>query len=400
MPRQPESYAKTGLPLFIQALCDAGASKARLEACIAGGALMGPLSEQDLALDIGGRTVEVVERILNREEIPICKSETGGYFSCRLSLNLDTWGSHIEPVGVPSAPSAEIDFKRPTSKQLNSAIKQVRPIPQVTLKIIRMIRDDKHSMHDVGEELRQDQIISGKVIRLCNSALVASKTKIDSVDRALVILGDKLLLRLVVSASLEDFFPETQQGYSLCKGGLYKHALGTAMLAEKLANFTGRVPADGAYTAGLLHDIGKTVLDQHIAGAYPLFYRRTQLDGVNVILVEREAFGVAHTEVGARLAECWSLPERLTDTIRHHHQPEQATVKPELTHLVYLADLLMSRFLVGQELDRLDTNALALSLKKMGLRPSQLPVMVDLIPREIFKYALPRVTIGGQSSLT
>ena len=382
--QQPEIYATTGLPIFIRALCDAGAGKERLEACVAGGALVGPLSNQDLNLDIGGRTFEIVERILKHEGIPILKAETGGFFTCGLSLNLRTWESNIEPLSVPAMDLAEDEFKRPTYKEIEIAMEHVRPIPQIALKIIRMTNDYRHSLRDISKEFRQDQILSAKVIRMCNSPFFRTRKKIDSIDRALVRLGEKRLLQLVASAALEDFFPKTVQGYSLAKGGLYKHALGTAMISEILANFTGKVSSDIAYTAGLLHDIGKVALDQYIASAYPLFYRRTQMDGMNLIDVEREELGVDHTEVGSWLAEHWSLPENLTDTIRHHHNPEQATVDSGLSHLVYLADLLMSRFLVGQELERLNTNALTSRLQEVGLTPEQVPVVIESIPHEIF----------------
>ena len=381
---QPENYATTGLPLFIQALCDAGADKERLEACVAGGALVGPLSGQDLNLDIGGRTFEIVERIFKHEGIPILKAETGGFFTCCLSLNLRTWESNIEPINSPAMDLAEAEFKRPTYKEIESAMEGVRPIPQIALKIIRMTNDYQHSLLDISKEFRQDQILSAKIIRLCNSPFFRTRKKIDSIDRALVLLGEKRLLQLVASASLEDFFPKTAQGYSLAKGGLYRHALGTAMISERLANFTGKVSPDIAYTAGLLHDIGKVALDQYIASAYPLFYRRTQMDEMNLIDVEREELGVDHTEVGSRLAENWSLPENLKDTIRHHHNPEQATVDSGLSHLVYLADLLMSRFLVGQELERLNTNALTSRLQELGIKPEQIPVIIESIPHQIF----------------
>lgn len=380
---QAESYATTGLPPFIQALCDAGAQKGRLEACIAGGALIGPVTGQSLELDIGGRTTEVVLRILREVEIPVGKMETGGYFSCRLSLDLRTWESDIYPIGDQPA-STETDFKKPTPSEIDRAVHTVRPIPQVALKVVRMIRDHHSSMQDVANEVRRDQVISAGVIRLCNSAFTAPRTKVSSIDRALVLLGEKLLLQVVASAALEQFFSDSGKGYSLCKGGLFQHALGVAMVAEGLAKLTGCVSSGVAYTAGLLHDIGKVVLDQYIASATPFFYRRTQVDGIELCKVETDQFGVTHPEVGERLAESWSLPKNLIDTIRYHHLPEQATIQPKLTHLVYLADLLMSRFQVGQELERLNTDALALSLQEVGLSPSEFPVIVDLVPRKIF----------------
>ena len=385
---QPGLYAATGLPLFLQALSDAGASKDNLKAFVAGGALIGPLSEKDLNLNIGGRTTEIVEEILHREGIPISKSETGGYFSCRLTLNTETWESHIEPAGISTAPSEKTDFQKPAFEQIEDAVERVRPIPQIALKIIRMIHDDNFSMKHIAEEVRLDQIISAKVIRLCNSAFFGIRVKVDTLDRALVMIGEKKLMQLVISASLEDFFPETEQGYSLCKGGLYRHALGTAMVSERLAEVTGKAPGGLAYTAGLLHDIGKVVLDQYLAPAYPLFYRRTQIDGNNLIEIESDVLGITHTEAGGKLAERWSLPETLGDVIRYHHHPEQACDSPELTHLIYLADLLMSRFAVGNELERLNTNQLTSRLQKIDLRPEQFPMIVESIPDQILAETL------------
>jgi putative nucleotidyltransferase with HDIG domain len=387
-PWHPENYATTGLPLFIQALCDLGASKEKLDACLAGGALVGPISEQDLSLDIGGRTAEAVERILDQERIPIGKSETGGCSGCCLALNLQTWESQIRPLARPT-PIDGIGFQKPSAEQLEQAVHQVRPIPQIALKILRMIQDQTYAFQDLAREIRQDQIITARVIRLCNSVLFARRTRIDSIDRALVLIGERRLLQLVISASMESFFSQNERGYSLCKGGLYKHAVGAAIFTERLADFTGRVSTDLAYTAGLLHDIGKVVLDQYMTSAYPFFYCRTQLDGANLVSVEREAFGVSHTEIGGRLAASWSLHESLIDTVCWHHEPEQATVNPELTHLVYLTDLLMSRFLMGQELERLNTDRLTARLERVGLTISQLPILVDLIPRTVFEVSAP-----------
>ncbi|MBN1277778.1 MAG: HDOD domain-containing protein [Deltaproteobacteria bacterium] len=377
---QPEVYASTGLPLFLQALYAQGTVRERLEAYVAGGALVGPLSERDLEFDIGGRTTDIVESILNDEGIIIRKAETGGYFSCRLSLDLESWKTTIEPVGNPASFCGKERVIRPGLKEIDRAIERLNPIPQIALKIVRMISDEKFSIIDIAKEIRQDQVISAKVIRLCNSALFGVKAKVDSIDRALILLGQKILLQLVVSASLEDFFPEAVHGYSLCKGGLFKHALGTAMISERLAEFTGRVSSDIAYTAGLLHDIGKVVLDQYVASDFPFFYRRTHMDGADMLAVEQEKFGITHTEIGSRLADHWSLHECIKETIMHHHYPERAGEHHELTHVVYLADLIMSRFQVRHELERINTDDLVQRLGKIGIAPEQFSAVIDSIP--------------------
>jgi putative nucleotidyltransferase with HDIG domain len=379
----PENYAITGLPIFVDTILRRGAIRERLEATIAGGALVGPLSEFDMELDIGGRTIEVVEKILGAEKIAIKQVETGGFFSCKLGLNLFDWESHIDPISVPSTDD-EIIPEKPSKDQIAKTIDSVRAIPQIILKVIRMIQDEKSHVSVIAREMRQDQVISAKVLRMCNSAYFSRNRSIDSIDRALVLLGEKQTIKLILSSAFEDFLSKSSRGYSICKGGLFYHAIGTAMVCEKLANLTGIIAPGTAYTAGLLHDIGKVVLDQYTGNAYPYFYRRTQLEGDELIMVEREAFGISHDEVGEMLARRWSLPDSIAEVIRHHHCPEGASHNAELVHIVYLADLIMSRIMVGHELERLDTENLVSRLERIGFRADQFASIVDNIPPQLF----------------
>jgi putative nucleotidyltransferase with HDIG domain len=304
-----------------------------------------------------------------------------------LSLDRETWESDIQPI-YEGLNQSQTEVVKPTPEEIDEAILRVKPIPQIALKIIHMLNDQTHDMKDLAVEVQQDQVISGKVINLCNSALLSMRNKIDSVKRALVVLGEKKLLQLVISAAVQSLFPEEARGYSLCKGGMFQHALGTALLAHELAALMGRIAPDTAYTAGLLHDIGKIPLDQYVAGAAPLFYRVGDNGMGELREVEREHFGVTHTEVGGLMGDRWALPENLIDVIRNHHQPEDAAVDEELVTLVYLADLIMSRFRVGNEMERLNTDRLVNRLERLGLTPSQLPILIDRISPNIFQASL------------
>ena len=167
-------------------------------------------------------------------------------------------------------------------------------------------------------------------------------------------------------------------------GGIYHHANGTAIITEKLARLTQRVSPTLAYTGGLLHDIGKVVLDQYIGSALPFFYRELQNE-VDFLELEKKHLGVNHMEVGSQLAEKWSFPESLVDTILHHHYPENGTQNPELTHMVYIADFLMSRFHAGLELEHINADKFVSRFERIGLSISQFQEIVDLIPIKIFE---------------
>lgn len=376
---EPNKYATTGMPLFIEELCGAGARKDRMQATIAGGALVGKVSMDDLHMNIGGKITEIVEDILSLEGISINHSETGGYFSCLLDIDLLTWECHIKPIGYQRVP-VSTSITKATPEEIDNAIALVRPIPQVALKIIRMVHSNNYNMRDVASVVRQDQIISARILKVCNSAYCSPKTRVKSIDQALTMLGEKMILQLVVSASMEMFFRDFEHGYSLCRGGLFFHAMGTAFAAEKLSEMTRKDSPDIAYTAGLLHDIGKVVLDQFVGRSFPMFYRRIFEDEFNLIEVEEELIGCNHQVVGGRLAELWSLPDPLKDAILNHHNPGKSSVSPVLTHLVYLADLLISRFQVGNDLERIDSDGLAESMEKLGLNLSDLPAIIEYIP--------------------
>ena len=387
IPYQPETYASVGLPIFVRALLDAGARRERLEACIAGGALVGPVSDRDLSLDIGGRTTEVVQDILRAEGIHITRAETGGYLGCRLSLDLQKLESRIEPLGSRTD-QIHSNFEIVSPEEIEKAIQLVKPIPQIALRIIRMLRNDDYDMDDIAAGVGQDQVICGKVINLCNTAMTGLRTRADSIERALIALGEKRLLQLVLSASLEPVFTLSPAGYSLCKGGIFQHALGTAMVTQELAVLTEKSASDIAYTAGLLHDIGKIPLDQYMSSRVPLFYRTIQAEGTALCDVERENFGISHTETGRMLGDRWNLSENLKDVIHCHHHPEEAVNAPHLAALVYLADLAMSRFRVGYELEFMNTDQLKWALETAGLRPDQFPTIVARIPHRVLETSL------------
>jgi putative nucleotidyltransferase with HDIG domain len=370
----PFRYAATGLPLLLEELLALGAERVSLRAAFAGGAYVGDISDWDAALDIGGRTIELVERVLSQEKVTVARYETGGFFTCRLCLDCRSWTPDIQSfLPMKKEPSSA----EPLQLDIEEVTDGLEPIPQIALRIIRMINEEKHDLFHVASEVRKDQAISAKVIQLCNSGFFHRGSNIDSIDRALVVMGDRGLLNLVASASLQHYFPNTTGGYSLSKGGLYQHSLGVAQLAEQIARHTSGMAPDVAYTAGLLHDIGKAALDQHLGGAASLLYQRTQEEGQTLLQAEKELLGATHTWVGAVLASRWELPASLARVIEHHHTPEDAGEDDMLTHIVYFADLLMSRLKVGQEMERMDTSRLGQRLARLGLEPSGFSSLVD-----------------------
>lgn len=276
----------------------------------------------------------------------------------------------------------------PSAEEIEQSLERLQPVPQIALKIMRLIEEDEYDLRSLACELRKDQVLCARTLKLANSVLFASRCPIETIDHALMYLGGNLLMKFVIAAAVEDFFAQSASGYSLCKGGLYHHAVGTAVVSEELARRTQAAKPGLAYTAGLLHDIGKVVLDQFIAGAAPLFYRHLiEEKTTDFIQVEQALLGITHSEVGYRLAKRWALPDSLSEVIRHHHTPEQGPRHLELNCLISLSDLIMSTFHAGLEIEKLNSRFLAPRLEPLGLSINQLPLMVDTVPMSVFDAA-------------
>lgn len=367
--------ARTAVPIFLEALEAAGCTRGGMQATLAGGALFGRLSQMDFDLDLGGRTVEVVNELLRQAGVPVIASETGGLLATRLRLDLDTLSSVAEP--VVSFPAGPVRTPTPpTDGELDRAISRLKPVPQAALKIVRMLHGDDYGLRDIALEVRRDQVLSARVIQACNAAHLGAVEPILDIDQALLVLGGRVVGALIVSRAMRSFFTGSSHGYSTSRGGLYHHAVSTAIVAEQLATSTRASDRGVAYTAGLLHDIGKVVLDQHVADARPFFYREVEAGGRELLETERSALGVSHEEAGARLARAWEFPAVLQEAIGRHTDPTGVTTEPPLAHLVHLADLLVTRFDAGHEIDRIGTHALDETLARLRVTRQDLPALL------------------------
>ncbi len=376
----PEKYASSGIPLLINELVKLGARHENLEATVAGGALVGPVTRQDMNLDIGGRSADIALAILTSAGIPILKSETGGFFTCTLELDMATGRADISPAWDEMGGNVH-DFTPPTMDDISHTIDTLTPIPQTALKIFRLLQEDQYHIDDITEELSSDQVLSAQTLKICNSVLFRGPYKIDTLKEAIVLMGKQILIQSVITAAVDTYYNQVQvSGYSLCKGGLFLHAVGTAVLAEKIALSCKKAQPGSAYAAGLLHDIGKVVLDQFIARGAPLFFRNLQNDDDTALRSEKKLLGVTHCEAGGFLARKWQFSKALSDVILFHHNPRKATENKFITHIVYLADLIMSKFSTSFEHEKLQTAFLADTLRILEMTPEDLLPIIDKMP--------------------
>lgn len=376
--RNPEQFVESGFPLFISELELAGADLQALEAAVAGGSLQ----LKDAEGHDCSRCEETADSLLDqlrRHRIPVATMELGGLKPLSLLLDTQSWAASIELMEDPLPPSVS-KIRPPGPDQLDAAIDGVRPIPQVALSILSLL-ETAGDLSSILEQVRLDQVIAAKVLRFCNSPLYNPGREITSLDRALVFLGENSLAEIAISAAVSSSYDQACQGYALMKGGLFRHALAVAQVARALASWTGLVVPGVAYSAGLLHDIGKVVLDHFVAESLPFFYQHSADARKDYTELEQELFDIDHPEAGLRLAKKWNLSTPLRQTIAHHHYPERAEAECQvLVHLVYLADLLSTCYLPGVEIESINTIDFRNRLQILGLQPESLSAIIEKLP--------------------
>lgn len=364
-------YASTGIPLFIDELLRQGADITSMQAFVSGGALVDSFSSHDMDLNFAHRTLDVALSCLKQRAIAIRVVEAGGVNPFCLTLEPGTGECRIEPILLSqrenSCQPGPIE-----DDTLLEIIGRLLPVPQIALTIGQMLSDEDIDVRAVARKIKTDQVLSAKVLRMCNSSYVGLAQKIASIDHAVVYLGSKLLLQMAMTAQLENIYHFAEGGYSLCRGGMFYHSLATARLCKALAAVQKKIDPDIAYTAGLLHDIGKVVLDQYLVGAQPLFYRMLIEKKMDSCRAEQEIMGVDHCRTGLMLAQSWELPGELVSVMRFHHTPELSEDFRDLVNLVYVADVLTNRVLPGFELEKVDTSNLQTSLDMLGISPASI----------------------------
>jgi putative nucleotidyltransferase with HDIG domain len=253
-------------------------------------------------------------------------------------------------------------------EKILKGVRTVSPLPAVAARLAVMMRDRDVEIGTLGEVVQYDPGITAKVIGLANSARFGAGRQILTLKDALVRIGLDELYRLVFVSSLAPVMRRPVEGYDLAIGQLWRHCVATALAAEAVEEYHGKVAGSGvAFTAGLLHDVGKLVMDSLSEDYFMQIEQKADQDEKPFDEAEREILGIDHTEAGALVLEQWGFPAEMVDVVRCHHQPEKATVSPHLASVVHVADMVAMMMGVGVGRDALGYRASADSLAAAGL---------------------------------
>src|SRR5689334_20501137 len=215
-------------------------------------------------------------------------------------------------------------------------IEDLPPLPEIVVKLLKASRDPNVSMRAMVELIKHDPALTIKVLRLCNSSYYGLPRKINSIQEALVYIGTDTLVNFVLAGCLSTFYQQAQTGYGLEKGELWRHSVGCAIAAQRISAWHADESSAQAFTAGLIHDIGKIILNTYVGAEIDTILKMVEQEQVAFTEAEKRVLGFSQTEAGARLARHWNPPEPLIEAIEFHQMPEKAKVAPKLVSQVHL----------------------------------------------------------------
>jgi putative nucleotidyltransferase with HDIG domain len=227
-------------------------------------------------------------------------------------------------------------------EKIKRAVQEAPLLSVNASRLLQTMVDPGHELLDVVQIVKLDSVLTARLLRIVNSPVFDLMNPVTSIDRAIGYLGERMVVSVAMADSVSKMLNKPLDGYEGRAGDLWRHDLFSALAAREVSRFSKiGIEGDLAYTAGLLHDIGKAIISDFLKGTTEEATSRIDKgENVDYLVAEQEIVGLDHAEVGYQLAKSWDLPEPLPQLIRYHHKPSRVEegLRP-LAYAVHLGDI-------------------------------------------------------------
>ena len=262
-----------------------------------------------------------------------------------------------------------------TQNNLERKVQQLPSLSVIVTRLLTLLQDSNITMATLTEEISKDQGLTVRILHIANSPFYGMSSRIDNIQQAGTLLGLHTIHGIIVAAGIIGHFP-LQQDDGFDRLSFWLHSIGTGCCAQVLARHGG-LDQEQAFTAGLLHDIGKLILAAYFEDDFSRVLDWRDEHDCLIREAEESVLGFDHTEIGARVARHWKLPKLLVDAIHFHHAlPGKVT---PLAVLVHVADILCRGLDIGHGGDDLIPILHSNALPRLGLDWQDLPLMLSEI---------------------
>lgn len=264
---------------------------------------------------------------------------------------------------------------------INSSPKLASP-PSVYNKLNTLLNDANSSAENISAVINTDPALAARLLKLVNSSYYGFPSQIDTISRAITVIGTAELTNLVLATSVINSFKNIPDSL-INITAFWQHSLACAIASTYLAQRCGQRAIERFFILGLLHNIGSLVLYQAAPDLARQAILSAQFGDEIIFKAEQRIIGFDHTEVGQALSQAWRLPTSIGEVIRYHHTPSKAENFPIETAVIHLADIVVSSAQLGTSGDNhvppLDPKAWDL----LGLNENILPEIVEQVNEQL-----------------
>jgi putative nucleotidyltransferase with HDIG domain len=251
-----------------------------------------------------------------------------------------------------------------TIEEVVASLDDLPSLPAVVMELLSSIDQADVDISVLAKKVSHDQALTAKTLRLANSSLYGLQIKVTTIQQAITYLGFQTTRNLITAAAVTGCFAERDET-GLDHKAFWRHSIATAACAKVLARRL-RFNQDYAFTAGLLHDVGRLVLSTVCPEQYAKAMRHRRVYDTTVLEAERAIAGVDHVAAGVALGEYWNFSDTMKMAIAYHHQPDAAGAGL-LASIVHVADAIAHALDVARDPDELVPTVSSVAWTALGL---------------------------------
>jgi putative nucleotidyltransferase with HDIG domain len=271
---------------------------------------------------------------------------------------------------------------RPVLTEAAERIQEISTLPHVALRVIEVANDPTSGARELKEAMEGDAALSARVLRCVNSSAYATRTKITNLQHAIAYLGIQQIRNLAMTASVSELFGQDETIGCYRRTELWRHLVAVGICARLIAMRSGFNNFEDMFLAGLMHDIGIILEDQHLHDSFRETIQ-SLAPGKTLSEVERHHLGFDHTALAAKVTKNWGFPDAVIATVRHHHGSTSYRGEDlQIIHCVEVANLICSLkkiSSVGLNLVQFPKSAIA----GLSLTKDDVMVLVGDLDREL-----------------
>jgi len=269
-----------------------------------------------------------------------------------------------------------------TAKRLAETIATVPSLPEVLARLTHAIDDPRSSLRRIEAIVQEDSALAGRLLRLANSAYFGYPGRVDSLSRAITLVGWRQLRDLTIATSVIDTFRGLAPS-QVTMESFWKHSVACGLVARILATWRRESNIEQYFVAGLLHDIGRLVLYVKLPSDMAKVLGNAESSRKLLFQCEVEHLGFDHAAVGGELLKRWNLPAHIHAAVEFHHTPQRAAAHKQMAAAVHVADILVNGIVCGSSGERYVPPLCAEAWQSLDLPPSIVEKTLNLLEQQL-----------------